>query len=95
MVAAIRIQNTEYRTPCNWILNLLAMYLDISSQSTTVPQQNFIDSKGGSICFLVKKVKPEFLIFHRNKVRQELITSDPLLVKLDEANNLGLSITDG
>lgn len=71
------------------------MYFDISSQSTTVTHQNFIGSKGGSICFLVKKVKPEFLIFHRSKVRQELIAPDCLLVKLDNANNLGWSITDG
>lgn len=72
-----------------------AIYFAISSQSATVQCQNLIDSQGVSICFLVKKVKPEFLIFHRSKVIQELLFPDCLLVKLDNANNLGLLSTDG
>lgn len=71
------------------------MYFAISSQSAVVPHQNFIDSEGSCVCFLVKKVKPEILIFHRSKVKQELLSPGCLLVKLENANNLGLPITDG
>ena len=56
---------------------------------------NLIGHSKGSSIFLVKKVKLDFPIFHRSKVRQALIPLDCLLVKLDNANSLRLSITDG
>lgn len=92
----VPIRDDEYTTLWDWILSLLTMFIDISSWNTTVPHEILlIKVRGSSTCFLIKKVKPGFPIFHKSKVRQALILLDCLLVKLDNVNNWGLSITGG